>query len=319
MPSNILSHEKIGSTLIIKIVLDRLQQGAAAMDDIREHVAGKEHGAYEAMLGCLSLLLDLGYVKEEKGRYSSVQRFHSGRFLEDFTNMLNHEGILGKIFNQNAVVRDGDRIYINNKGIPLECSQIRNFFFDSKIIVKEEEYLYGYYVSDSYIDLFLSNVLPFVHEVARRRLPLKELEKSLADKAKRGKEAEKFVLEHELRIRESHPNRENIRIISEEDARAGYDIQSYLSDASTELDKFIEVKSYLSARCFYWSSNEIKKAQQLGSNYYLYIVDSERLASEEEDYEPEIIENPYERLKDWEKTCETWRYDLGPQGPSEAG
>ncbi|MBF2734867.1 MAG: DUF3883 domain-containing protein [Betaproteobacteria bacterium AqS2] len=316
MPSNILRHEKIGSTLIIKIVLERLQQGAAAMDDIREHAASREHGAYEAMLGCLSLLLDLGYIKEVKGRYSSVQGFHGHRFLEDFTKMLNDEGILRKLFNQKAVVRDGGRIYINNKGIPLECSQIRNFFFDSKIILKEEEYLYRYYVSDSYVDLFLSKVLPFVDKGLRHRITLKELEKSLEDKAERGKEAEKFVLKYEQEARQKHPGWENIRIISEEDVGAGYDIQSYQSDASTELDKFIEVKSYFSSRRFYWSRNELERAEELGSQYCLYIVDSSRIG--EQGYEPEIIENPCKRLEGWTETCETLRYDPEPRGPEKA-
>ncbi|CAB9544407.1 hypothetical protein BROOK1789C_1659, partial [Bathymodiolus brooksi thiotrophic gill symbiont] len=97
---------------------------------------------------------------------------------------------------------------------------------------------------------------------------------------------------------------------SEIDTKAGYDIQSYKSDNSFLLDKFIEVKSYSGDPYFYWSRNEIKTAKQEKNNYFLYLVNRDEMGSD--NYQPIIIQNPCKIVlsgNNWKKNCQNWKFE----------
>ena len=108
----------------------------------------------------------------------------------------------------------------------------------------------------------------------------------------RGEAAEVYVLDKELERFKDHPKIELIKRVSLESVSEGYDIQSFLSEESEVIDKFIEVKSHFNSNRIFWSINEIRKAEEKQKNYYLYIVDSTQLGKE--DYEYLAIENPFE-------------------------
>jgi hypothetical protein len=76
---------------------------------------------------------------------------------------------------------------------------------------------------------------------------------------------------------------------------AGFDIQSFGSIHSTNIDKFIEVKSYAGEPGFYWSINEINFAQKMSTQYCLVIVNSGKL--NDPDYNPPEIINPYDMFQ----------------------
>ena len=82
---------------------------------------------------------------------------------------------------------------------------------------------------------------------------------------------------------------EKVRRISEIDVAAGYDIVSFDSSQSQELDRFIEVKA-VSNKGFYWSRNEYEMSKLKGDAYYLYLVELGRI--NQQNYEPQIIQNP---------------------------
>ena len=108
----------------------------------------------------------------------------------------------------------------------------------------------------------------------------------------RGEAAEIYVLDKELKRFKDHPKIELIKRVSLESVSEGYDIQSFKSEESEAIDKFIEVKSHFNSNRIFWSINEIRKAEEKQKNYYLYIVDSTQLGKE--DYEYLAIENPFE-------------------------
>jgi len=82
---------------------------------------------------------------------------------------------------------------------------------------------------------------------------------------------------------------------------------SFNSDGSKIPDRFIEVKSCSDKPSFFWSRNEIEIAKKNKNNYYLYLVNRNKI--HEEAYSPEIIKNPYESVlmsNDWIKEPEKY-------------
>lgn len=113
--------------------------------------------------------------------------------------------------------------------------------------------------------------------VASEAISLADLMDMLADRAARGEEAERAVLEFERsRLKElGDPLRSRLVVqISPHDVSAGYDIASF-TDATPEHDRFIEVKAVKrSAPRIFWTRNEIQVARSERENYWIYLVDS---------------------------------------------
>lgn len=128
-----------------------------------------------------------------------------------------------------------------------------------------------------------------------RHITEKQLLHKLDEQREQGERGEMFVLEYE-KTRISNPSLQaNIQRISIIDVSAGYDIVSYQSNDSTKIDRFIEVKTYKGNEHFHWSQNEIDTAQLMGDSYFIYLVDNDCV--DKDDYEPIIIQNPIEVLK----------------------
>jgi hypothetical protein len=124
----------------------------------------------------------------------------------------------------------------------------------------------------------------------RRAKSAAQLEQDLVAQAAAGILAEEWVLAFERRRLASHPLRDLIRRVSENDVAAGYDIVSFSGPTSIHHDRFIEVKSYGEVKRFFWTRNEIATAKEFGEQYCLYLVDRRRI--EEPGYSPHIISGP---------------------------
>ncbi len=140
-------------------------------------------------------------------------------------------------------------------------------------------------------DLLSSLILKSSFNAFDEGMSPKQLENKLELQAIRGNQAEEFVLELEKLRLKNHPHFDAIKRVSLTNTSAGFDIQSFESNNSTCIDKFIEVKSYTGQAGFYWSINEINFAKKKGAAYCLIIVDSSKIHSDE--YEPSEIRNPY--------------------------
>ena len=91
-------------------------------------------------------------------------------------------------------------------------------------------------IGEKYIDWFNDTGIKLIEKSKLKSFTLERLKKNMERQSELGFEAEKFVLEYELRMRNKHPTCSKIRIISEEDVSAGYDIESYIDDKSIVLD-----------------------------------------------------------------------------------
>ena len=148
-----------------------------------------------------------------------------------------------------------------------------------------------YKITESGYELLSSLILKSSFNAFDQGMSPKQLENKLELQAIRGNQAEEFVLEFEKLRLKNHPHFHAIKRVSLTNTSAGFDIQSFESNKSTCIDKFIEVKSYTGQAGFYWSINEINFAKKKGSAYCLMIVDSNKIYTDE--YEPSEIRNPY--------------------------
>ena len=80
--------------------------------------------------------------------------------------------------------------------------------------------------------------------------------------------------------------------VSSIDVSLGYDIVS-IKDENNSRPIYIEVKSYSNDR-IYISRNEISTSKRLKEDYYIYLVNINKI--NESEYIPDIIQNPYKNL-----------------------
>ena len=140
-------------------------------------------------------------------------------------------------------------------------------------------------LSEHYESLFAK-----VQKTTKRKLSLEALKKQMEQQELQGEAAEEYVLKYEMTRLADSPIVQRIKRISDIDVSAGYDIVSFEGGASTEYDRFIEVKSYVGQPHFYWSKNEIEIATLYADKYYLYLVNADSI--NQPDYSPTVIRNP---------------------------
>ena len=104
-----------------------------------------------------------------------------------------------------------------------------------------------------------------------------QMEENLREKRLLGDLAESFVVEYEKsRLAEAGHKLESacVQRISKHRVNAGYDVNSFTGGCKNlNHDRFIEVKGSGKATLyFFWSLNEMKKAEKLGEKYWIYFV-----------------------------------------------
>jgi hypothetical protein len=129
-----------------------------------------------------------------------------------------------------------------------------------------------------------------------------QLERYLKEKRLLADMAEAFVVKYEQeRLRAAGHTAESacVKQISRIRVSAGYDVNSY-DGKSTGLahDRFIEVKGSGKAGVqFIWTVNEMKRAETLGKNYWIYFVGEVDRKNGVVKRAPVLIQNPYHMLK----------------------
>ena len=180
-----------------------------------------------------------------------------------------------------------------NELLPLSLSSVRNVLISQGFLIPLRDTRgTRFYISSAYDSLVARHC-----RERRKQLSLEQLKKKLERNELIGEKAEQFVLEYEKKRLGSYLS-EKVRRISEIDVTAGYDIVSFNSHQSQEPDRFIEVKA-ISCAGFYWSKNEYEIAKLKGDMYYLYLIEIGRI--DEQDYSPQIIQNPAVNVMDTEE------------------
>lgn len=181
------------------------------------------------------------------------------------------------------------RYKFKNEQLPLSLANVRNLLVNLGFFeLDRQPNITKFFINTTYE--------PFLAEHCKRKkrlFSLEQLQATLEKDCEVGEFAEAFVYEFEKK-RISNPALGNkIKVISDIDVCAGYDILSFSSSSSRNYDRFIEVKA-LSSKGFFWSRNEIEVAKLRSIEYFLYLVDLTQV--EDPLYVPEMIQNPFEEI-----------------------
>ncbi len=139
---------------------------------------------------------------------------------------------------------------------------------------------------------------------SKRKQSQAEIDDSLLIQKKIGQTAEKIVLKYEkdrLTKLGSSDKSQRVEQISDDWANKGYDIESFNGEGEDILpDRFIEVKGSSGKRfSIFWSQNEIKKAKELGDEYWIYFVPEIDINTDDHG-KIERIQNPFDKIKPYE-------------------
>lgn len=218
-------------------------------------------------------------------------------FLDWFADRLIEFIMDNEIVNIDAITYEfhTDTFLLSPTCISPKNSGFRNILIEFGIIASRSD---SKYTILQKLDLYLSR------PEQRKKITEKQLYAQLQKKKELGNRGEAWALEYEKRRITNPSLNKRIKRISVIDVSAGYDIASFENNDSKNIDRFIEVKTYMGKPHFYWSSNEIEKAQIMRDKYYIYLVDANLLDCDDYDDVVQIIRNPIEEIgksPDWVK------------------
>jgi len=230
------------------------------------------------------------------------------KFVEFLFTALNQDDIFHAIFSSEHI--SYDIIYhstqINNSAFGFKFSNFKQILIDFDVIqIHPVQEFKKYILNSRYKKIFDKIILP---EIKKRKLGVDDLKKILEQQQIHGEEAEKFVLNFE---KKRLNDKVGINWVAEYSVAEGYDIASFQNEESIINDMFIEVKSYVGKPYFFWSRNEIEVSRRRGENYFLYLVDRDKIL--DKSYEPLMIPNPFVNVldnDDWAKQVEKYKIEL---------
>lgn len=193
-----------------------------------------------------------------------------------------------KIFNVDMFLYDiiKQRFIFKNERLPLTFAWLRNTLASQGFFeINRDDNLTEFYINSHYEE-YISSFC----KRSKRTIGIEQLKKRLKENELAGEKAEQYALSFERKRVINSSLVERIRIISDIDVCAGYDIVSFNSKDSIDYDRFIEVKAISGNKAFFWTKNELCTAKLKGERYFLYLIDLQRIS--DENYIPLIIKNP---------------------------
>jgi len=319
MLKELSQYENLGTPKFFSKLFSQLNGSEHAWKE--EHVKGYFYNRIidgsSVFDGCLPLAISIGAISVEANGHILLspslvptlvnERYLSNKLLGMLLNALRSDEIFHEIFCSKNMSFDiiYKRIQIDSSAFRFRYANFRRLLIDFNFLHPHPDaYIKKYIINSKHKKLFDQEILP---EIKRRKFGIDQLGLLLERNQIHGEEAEVFALGYEQKRLSTHPKLNNVEIISSYDVMAGYDIVSYNSSTSTELDRFVEVKSYSSSPSFHWSCNEMDVAQLRRDKYFLYLVDREKM--NESTYEPMIIQDPYDKVinnSDWTKRVDSY-------------
>lgn len=189
-------------------------------------------------------------------------------------------------------------VQIDFSAFGLRYANIRNLLLDFEFLIRHPDFPSKKLIINPWWKKFFDK--NFVPEIRKRKIWIDELHLAIEQQQINWEIAENYVINYEnIRLKW----KEWIQWIAPYDTSAWYDILSFDSEYSVENDRYIEVKSYSwNIPYFYWTNNEMKVANDKWDNYYLYIVNRDKI--DIPSYQPLMIPNPYFNVlenENWKK------------------
>ena len=318
MIKEILQYKNIGTPNYLIKVLRYANKKALSKRDLQDLFFKESIDGRHVFDGGINFLLFIKVLKLDNNKIQINDAFL--HFLENeellikkinkmFLSELKEDIEFKLVFNGLTVLHDeSGNLIISNSAFKFKYSVIRQFLLDFKILDKHPYINSNFLVNEEYKKYF--SFVGVSKDVSKKTLTLDELKRRQEIQNQYGEDAERFVVDYEKSKFKSHELVGAIEQISDLNVGAGYDVVSLIESSSSQIDKFIEVKSYKGKKpYFYWSKNEVKKAQEIRDKYFLYLINRDEIDSK--DYSPIMIADPYSEVfdsLDWKKDCEKWYF-----------
>jgi len=329
MLEELLKHDRFGNRdELLFFLFDGLSTGEnQSLLNVRKYCISNVFSIARCFDGILKFLQFISFIDilndniSLNKSYFEQSRFDKFTYLDNFhlyehlILALKKAGVLKELFNENNIKFNPklSQYYILENKLSYKYFQFRNMLLSTGFFHRNEKLPNHLLIKREFTTHFMETIVNDLAEKSSilKKISLSHLKKMLHDKEESGKSAELFALKYEYNRLIGHPDIEKVGIISEEYVNAGYDIETFEDIDSILIDKFIEVKSYQGEISFYWSKNEIDRAKELKSKYYLYLID--RLKITEKDYKPQQLQDPYKKIFEndlWKKETESWKITL---------
>src|SRR3989344_6723364 len=235
MLSKIDNCESFGSIEIIAKLIRNCKREKIRISDILEFFRGESYSEVFYTEDILKLLIFLDIIRINKDfiTITKIGEKLSCDTEEEFKD--NFKVLLAsKIFDNNFIDDflsienisydvHGDRYLIKSSKILMKYFALRNLLIKLRILER---------IKDTSLIIVNQPILKLLKERNKKNpqtISLGKFKESLLMKEKYGHEAEEIVLKYEKDRLRNHPNAKKIKIISELDVCAGYDIISYES------------------------------------------------------------------------------------------
>lgn len=315
-----LRFDKYGSFEDIQFLLEHALSAteARSISDISRFCEEKSVMLASSLSATLALLEYVSLVESSKGSFIRSREYDNARLpremVDKIFSRLIDEGSLSVFILPEAIEYDpvGNTICLRNNLVPLEYSGLKNLLISLDFFKPHPLSGNLLQITKELETLFETKLIPGIKEELFPEARLKGLSLTALMRMQElnelhGREAEEFVLNYERR-RLGGSTAEKVRIISDLQCDAGYDIVSFEAVSSVQPDRFIEVKSFSGEPSFFWSRNEIAVSDARKNQYFLCLVNRNLMV--QEDYAPLIIQNPHENIflnnKEWERDTMSW-------------
>ena len=269
--------------------------------------------------GVNQFLKDLGFLREENENLSmsrdlerSGNRQWSDNELKGLLRnaLLNPRGPLSNVvqsYFDNFKIAGNEYVYEPLTESRVKESGIRNFFIELDFVERNPG-SGSYKIKDNHRDLFEAYL-------RGKALTPRNFALILKNKDKLGKDAESEVLRYERERLAGHPDLlARIEYTASKDVAAGYDILSWETGHRKDrpVPRYIEVKAVsMTDSSFYWSRNEIEKARQLRTQYFLYllpVIDGKSFDTSNLEIIPDPTIQILNNRKNWNRQVETYLF-----------
>ena len=215
-----------------------------------------------------------------------LQSFLAERVVGNLISRIENAGLWAALI----YLSKDDVFKLDSMTLPPSASGINSWIIEFGVAVRNTISDRYWYIVPQYNQLIKSEIEKLNNSILSKGLGVERFKERLENQRKNGDEAEKWVLNYERERLRNSLVKSQIRQVSITDVGAGYDIASFEDERSLRYDRFIEVKSFLGEKKFFWSSNEVEKAASLGAQYHLYLID--RGCFHEPSYKPTIVSAP---------------------------
>jgi len=267
-----------------KLKYSQIKALLEVVDDIKEkniEIIKKRHNSIsENFIGAMEFLLGIKVLTKKNGKISIKKAFQA-TLNERLTDNVIKRLLLNELLSQKRRISQDILSYLDkfeifdntfeykpNTYSRVKESGVRNLLIELDLIEYNSN-TGAYRIKEMYFDSFESYL-------SNKVLSPQELTLVLKRKEDLGKAAELEVLRYEKERLTKYPELiANIEYTAQKDVLAGYDILSWETEYVNDklVPRYIEVKAISrNDSGFYWTRNEIKKAQKLNDRYHLYLL-----------------------------------------------